>query len=85
VKRNIFSEKGGFEDMDIQSLGILSSIVAQGNTIVDKRNNLSFSQIFTEIRGTNQISAKDMFSAVFPTNDVSVKAGNCDISSTVFC
>ncbi|MDE7423105.1 MAG: hypothetical protein K2N51_05355 [Lachnospiraceae bacterium] len=72
--------------MDIQALGILSSIAAQGNTntIVDKGNNLSFSQIFSEIKGTNQISAKDMFSAAFPTNDVSVKAGNCDISSEIW-
>ena len=72
--------------MDIQSLGILSSIAAQGNanTIVDKGNNLSFSQIFSEIRGTNQISAKDMFSAAFPANDVSVKAGNCDIASKIW-
>ena len=73
--------------MDIQSLGILSSIAAKVNinTKVNKGNNLSFPQIFSETMGTNQISAKDMFSAVFPTNDVSVKAGNCDISSTVFC
>ena len=72
--------------MDIQSLGILSSIAAQGkaNTIVDKGNNLSFSQIFSEIRGTNQISAKDMFSAAFPANDVSVKVGNCDIASKIW-
>ena len=72
--------------MDIQSLGKLSSIAAQGkaNTIVDKGNNLSFSQIFSEIRGTNQISAKDMFSAAFPANDVSVKVGNCDIASKIW-
>lgn len=72
--------------MDIQSLGILSSITAQGNinTIVDKGNSLSFPQIFSEIRGTNQISANDMFSAAFPTNDVSVKVGNCDISSKIW-
>lgn len=72
--------------MDIQSLGILSSITAQGNinAIVDKGNSLSFPQIFSEISGTNQISAKDIFSAAFPTNDVSVKAGNCDISSKIW-
>ncbi|MDE7179494.1 MAG: hypothetical protein K2O59_16985 [Lachnospiraceae bacterium] len=70
--------------MDIQSIGILSSIAAQGNAIVNKRNNLSFPQIFSEIRGTNQISAKDMFSAAFPANDVNVKAGNCDIASEIW-
>ena len=72
--------------MDIQSLGLLSSIAAQGNinTILDKGNCPSFSQVFLEIRGTNQISAKDMFSAAFPTNDVSVKAGNCDIASKIW-
>lgn len=72
--------------MDIQSLGLLSRVAAQGNinTIVDKGNNLSFPQIFSEIRGTNQISTKYMFSAVFPTNNVSVKAGNCDISSEIW-
>lgn len=72
--------------MDIQSLGLLSSIAAQGNinTIVDKGNCLSFSQVFSEIRGTNQISAKDMFSVAFPTNDVSVKAGNCDIANEIW-
>ena len=72
--------------MDIQSLGPLSSIAAQGNinTILDKGNCPSFSQVFLEIRGTNQISAKDMFSAAFPTNDVSVKAGNCDIASKIW-
>ncbi len=72
--------------MDIQSLGLLSSITAQGNinTIVDKGNSLSFPQIFSEIRGTNRISAKDMFSAAFPANDVSVKAGNCDIASKIW-
>lgn len=72
--------------MDIQSLGLLSSIAAQGNinTIVDKGNCPSFSQVFSEIRGTNQISAKDMFSAAFPANDVSVKAGNCDIANEIW-
>ena len=81
------SEAKGMDiNMDIQSLGILSSITAQGNinTIVDKGNSLSFPQIFSEIRGTNQISANDMFSAAFPTNDVSVKVGNCDISSKIW-
>ena len=72
--------------MDIQSLGLLSSIAAQGNinTIVDKGNCPSFSQIFSEIRESNQISAKDMFSNAFPTKDVSVKAGNCDIASKIW-
>lgn len=72
--------------MDIQSFGILSRIATQGNTntIVDKGNNLSFPQIFSEIRGINQISTKDMFSAAFPANDVSVKAGNCDIDSEIW-
>ena len=86
VKRNIFSEKGGFEDMDIQSLGILNSIAAKVNinTKVDKGNNLSFPQIFSEIRGTNQISAKDMFSTAYPANDVNVKVGNCDIAGEIW-
>lgn len=79
-------ENGGIEDMNIQSLGLLSRVTAQGNinTIVDKGNNLSFPQIFSEIWGTNQISTKDMFSAAFLANDVSVKAGNCDISSEIW-
>ncbi len=40
------NEKGGFEDMDIQSLELLSGIVAQGNTntIVDKGNSPDLSQ-----------------------------------------
>lgn len=72
--------------MNIQSLELLSSIAAQGNTniILNKGNDLSFPQIFSEIRGTNQISTKDMFSSAFPANDVSVKVGNCDISSEVW-
>ena len=72
--------------MDIQLLGILNNIAVQGNTntIVDKENNLSFPQIYSEIRGANQKSAKAMFSAAFPTNDVSVKAGNCNIASEVW-
>jgi len=72
--------------MEIQSLGLLSSIAAQGNinTIADKGNCPSFLQILSEIRETNPISAKDMFSVAFPTNDVSVKAGNCDIASKIW-
>lgn len=86
VKRKIFSKKGGFEDMDIQSLGILSSIAAKVNinTKVNKGNNLSFPQIFSETMGTNQISAKDMFSKAYPTNDVNVKVGNCDIANEIW-
>lgn len=46
VKRNIFSEKGDFEDMDIQSLGILSNIATQNsaNAIANKENSQSFSK-----------------------------------------
>ena len=86
VKRNIFSKKGGFEDMDIQSLGILSSIAAKVNinTKMNKGNNLSFPQIFSETMRTNQISAKDMFSKAYPANDVNVKVGNCDIANEIW-
>lgn len=72
--------------MDIQSLGILGNIAAQGNinTIVDKGYSPAFCQIFSEIRGTNQISSKAMFSAAFPKNDVSVKAGNCNIANEIW-
>lgn len=72
--------------MDIQSLRILGNIVRQGtiNPIADKENNLSFPQIFSEIKGTNQISAKNMFSVAFPANDVSVKVGNCDVKREIW-
>ena len=72
--------------MDIQSLGILSSIAAKVNinTKVNKGNNLSFPQIFSETMGTNQISAKDMFSKAYPANDVNVKVGNCDIANEIW-
>ena len=72
--------------MDIKSLGILSSSATQGNinTIVDKANSSSFSRIFSEVRETDQISAKTMFSSAFPVYDVSVKVGNCNIASDIW-
>jgi len=72
--------------MDIQSLRILGNIVRQGssNPIADKENNLSFPQIFSEVKETNQISAKNMFSVTFPANDVSVKVGNCDVKREIW-
>ncbi|MCM1092027.1 MAG: hypothetical protein NC092_11225 [Butyrivibrio sp.] len=44
--------------MDIQSLGLMSSIAAQGNinSIVDKGNRPSFAQFLAQIGGINQIN-----------------------------
>lgn len=72
--------------MDIQLLGLMSSLAAQGNinSIVGKGNRPSFSQIFSAIRGTDQISVEDMFSAAFPANDVSIKVGNCDVADEIW-
>ena len=73
---------GGIEDMDIRSLGLLNNIAAQGsiNSLTGEVSSLSFPQIFSDVMGIGQLSTTDLFSAIFPTNSVNVKVGNCNVT-----
>ena len=73
---------GGIEDMDIRSLGLLNNIAAQGsiNSLTGGVSSLSFPQIFSDVMGIGQLSTTDLFSAIFPTNSVNVKVGNCNVT-----
>lgn len=72
--------------MGIHSLEALSNIVLQTrtNTIKSQENSLSFSEVFSAVRGTNQKSSENAFSVAFPTNDVSVKAGDCNVDDKIW-
>ena len=68
--------------MDIRILGLLNDIAAQNsiNSYTGVGNSLSFPQVFSDVMGLGQISTTDMFSALFPTNNVNVKVGNCNVT-----
>lgn len=68
--------------MDISILGLLNDIAAQNsiNSYTGIGTGLSFPQIFSNAMGLNQISTNDLFSAIFPTNSVNVKVGNCNVT-----
>ena len=68
--------------MDIRILGLLNDITAQNsiNSYTGVGNSLSFPQVFSNAMGMNQISVNDLFSAMFPTNNVNVKVGNCNVT-----
>lgn len=72
---------GRHESMNVQVLGMLNSIAMKenGNPVEKVEDTISFSQILSMASG-KEISANDMFSNAFPTNDVIVKAGNCKVS-----
>lgn len=69
--------------MDVSSLGLLSNLITQStiNSFAGVGNSLSFPQVFSNAMGIGQISTNDLFSAIFPTNNVNVKVGNCNVSS----
>ena len=68
--------------MDIRILGLLNDIVAQNsiNSLEGGVSGLSFPQVFSDVMGLGQISTTDMFSALFPTNNVNIKVGNCNVT-----
>ena len=68
--------------MDIRVLGLLNDIAAQNtiNSYTGVGNSLSFPQVFSDVMGLGQISTTDMFSALFPTNNVNIKVGNCNVT-----
>ena len=68
--------------MDIRVLGLLNDIAVQNsiNSYTGVGNSLSFPQVFSDVMGLGQISTTDMFSALFPTNNVNVKVGNCNVT-----
>lgn len=68
--------------MDIRILGLLNDIAAQNsiNPYIGVGNSLSFPQVFSDVTGINQISTTDLFSAIFPQNNVNVKVGNCNVT-----
>lgn len=71
--------------MVIQPLETLSNIALQNttNTITDWKNRLSFSEVFSAVRGTTQ-KETNALSAAFPTNDVSIKVGNCTVDDQIW-
>lgn len=72
--------------MVIQPLGTLSSIALQDsiNTITGREISQSFPEIFSAVRGTNRKSSKNAFAAAFPENDVSIKAGDCEVDDQIW-
>ena len=68
--------------MDIRIFGLLNDMAAQSsiNSLTGEVSSLSFPQVFSNVTGINQISAMDLFSAMFPTNSVNVKVGNCNVT-----
>ena len=68
--------------MDIRILGLLNDIAAQNsiNSYTGVGNSLSFPQVFSDVTGLSQMSVNDLFSALFPTNSVNVKVGNCNVT-----
>lgn len=72
--------------MVIQSLETLSNIALQSNTntVKGQKNSLSFPEVFSAVRGANQKAETNAFSAAFPTNDVSIKAGNCEVDDKIW-
>ncbi len=72
--------------MGIQPLEALGNIVLQSgtNTVTGRKNSLSFPEVFSAVRGTNQKTEANAFSAAFPTNDVSIKAGNCEVDDEIW-
>lgn len=46
-----YSVKGGFEDMDIQSLGLLNNATIQGNVTTVKNTESDFKELFEKITG----------------------------------
>ncbi len=72
--------------MDVSSLGLLSNLITQNtvNSFAGTESSLSFPQVFSGAMGMNQISTLDLLSAIFPTNSVSVKAGNCNVLSQIW-
>lgn len=72
--------------MGIQSLEALGNIVLQSgtNTVTGRKNSLSFPEVFAAVRGTNQKAETNAFSAAFPTNDVSIKVGDCDVDDRIW-
>ena len=73
---------GGFSHMDIRILGLLNDIAAQNSisSYTGGVSSLSFPQVFSDVTGINQMSVNDLFSALFPTNSVNVKVGNCSVT-----
>lgn len=68
--------------MDIRILGLLNDIAAQNsiNSYTGVGSSLSFPQVFSDVTGLSQMSVNDLFSAIFPTNSVNVKVGNCNVT-----
>lgn len=54
------------------------------NTVTGQKNNLSFPEVFSAVRGANKEAETNAFSAAFPTNDVSIKAGNCEVDDEIW-
>lgn len=72
--------------MVIQPLETLSNIALQNsaNTITDWKNSLSFSDVFSAVRGANRKSSENVFTAAFPANDVRVKTGDCKVDDKIW-
>lgn len=68
--------------MDIRVLGLLNDIAAQNsiNSYTGVGTSLSFPQVFSDVMGLGQISTTDLFSAIFPANNINVKVGNCNVT-----
>lgn len=72
--------------MGIHSIEALNNIALQNNTntVRGQKNSLSFPEVFSAVRGANQKAEANAFSVAFPTNDVRIKAGNCEVNDQIW-
>lgn len=72
--------------MDIRVLGLLNDMAAKNSisSYTGVGNSLSFPQVFSDVTGLGQISTTDLFSALFPANNVNVKVGNCNVTDKIW-
>ena len=72
--------------MDIYSLALWSSLATQGtvNTSNSIGNNLSFSKLLSEAKIKGSMSVEDMLSVAFPSCDVDMKVGECNVSGSLW-
>lgn len=72
--------------MDIYSLALWSSLATQGtvNTSNSIGNNLSFSKLLSEAKIKENMTVEDMLSVAFPTCDVNMKVGECNVPDNLW-
>lgn len=73
-------------DIKGAAFGILNRSALQNgtDTVKGQKNSVSFPEVFQTVRGASQKSETNAFSVAFPTNDVSIKAGDCKVDDQIW-